>query len=90
MSRALGIYIIVEKIKDAPKKVGGIEIEAKKDNEIRFVSGKVYMVGEAIEWKGEPLVEGDTVKYDKMQGHGVVLDGKDYHVLKLQDIAIVC
>ena len=47
--KAINYYIIIEKIKEAPKKVGGIELTEKQDTDIRYLKAKVISVGNKIE-----------------------------------------
>ena len=47
--KAINYYLIVDKIKEAPKKVGGLELTEKQDSDVRYLKGKVISTGNLIE-----------------------------------------
>ena len=83
--KAINYYVVVDKIKEAPKKVGGLELTEDQNKDVRYLKGKVISAGNLV----ENLNEGDIVYYDKMGGHGIEWKGKLYYVLKLSDIVLV-
>ena len=83
--KAINYYIVIEKIKEAPKKVGGLELTEDQNKDIRYLKGKVISTGNLV----ENLNENDIVHYDKMAGHGIEFNDKLYYVLKLGDIVLV-
>ena len=76
--KAINYYLVIEKIKEAPKVVGGIEMTEKQDSDIRYLKAKVVGVE-----------EGDFIRYDKHAGHGIEWDNKLFHVISAGDIVIV-
>jgi|TARA_R100000541_G_scaffold25957_2_gene35537 chaperonin GroES len=83
--KAINYYLVVDKIKEAPKKVGGLELTETQNKDIRYLKAKVISVGDQV-----PLIkEGDVVWYDKHAGHGIEWGDKLYLVLKVPDIVIV-
>jgi co-chaperonin GroES (HSP10) len=83
--QAINYYLVVDKIKEAPKKVGGLELTESQDKDVRYSKGKVISVGDQV-----PVVKvGDTIRYDKHAGHGVEYDEKLYYVIKISDVVIV-
>ena len=83
--KAINYYLVVDKIKEAPKKVGGLELTETQNKDIRYLKAKVISVGDQV-----PLIkEGDIVWYDKHAGHGIEWNDKFYFVLKVPDIVIV-
>ena len=83
--QALNFYVIIDKIKEAPKKVGGLELTEKQNKDVRYIKGKVISVGENV-----PNVKpGDVVRYDKHAGHGIEYDEKLLFVIKATDIVII-
>lgn len=83
--QAISYYVIVDKIKEAPKKVGGLELTEAQDKDVRYLKGKVISVGDQV-----PVVkENDIVRYDKHAGHGIQYKDKLYYVIKVSDIVIV-
>jgi co-chaperonin GroES (HSP10) len=83
--QAINYYLVVEKIKEAPKKVGGLELTESQDKDIRYLKGKVISVGDQV-----PVVKkDDIVRYDKHQGFGIEYEEKLYYVIKISDVVIV-
>ena len=83
--RAINYFVVIEKIKEAPKTVGGLELTESQNSDVRYLKGKVISAGNLV----ESLKKGDIVYYDKHNGHGIEWKDKLYHVLKLGDIVIV-
>ena len=83
--QAINYYLVVDKIKVAPKKVGGLELTESQEKDVRYSKGKVVSVGDQV-----PVVKvGDTIRYDKHAGHGIEYDEKLYYVIKISDVVIV-
>jgi co-chaperonin GroES (HSP10) len=83
--KAINYYIVLEKMKEQPKSVGGIELLEKYDKDTRYSKAKVISVGDKV----EAVKQDDIVWYDKHNGHGIQFDKKLYHVVNLGDIVIV-
>ena len=83
--KAIDYYVVVEKIKEAPKKVAGLELTEDQNKDVRYLKGKVVSVGHLAEM----LSKDDIVYYDKHTGHGIEWKNKLYYVLKLGDIVLV-
>lgn len=83
--QAISHYLVIDKIKEAPKKVGGLELTESQNKDVRYLRGKVISVGDLI----PNIKEGDTVRYDKHAGHGIEYDEKLYYVIKISDVVII-
>ena len=83
--QAINYYLVIEKIKEAPKKVGGLELTEDQNKDVRYAKGKIISVGNKVEM----LKADDVVHYDKHAGHGIEWKDKLYYVLKLGDIVLV-
>tara|TARA_B100001564_G_scaffold281577_1_gene244000 strand:+ start:684 stop:941 length:258 start_codon:yes stop_codon:yes gene_type:complete len=83
--QAVNYYIVIEKIKEAPKKVGGLELTEDQNKDVRYAKGKIISTGDKVEM----LNTGDIVHYDKHAGHGIQWKDNLYYVLKLGDIVLV-
>ena len=83
--KAINYFVIVDKIKEEPKKVGGLELTEKQNKDVRYVKGRVVSVGDQIDM----LQDGDLVRYDKHAGHGIEWNDKLYYVLKISDIVLI-
>ena len=83
--KAVNNYIIIEKIKEEPKKQNGLLITDNHTKDIRYLRGKVISVGNLV--KG--VTNDDVIYYDRHAGHGVEYNQTMYHVIKEQDVVIV-
>jgi co-chaperonin GroES (HSP10) len=83
--KAINYYIIIDKIKEAPKKVAGLELTESQNKEERYLKARVISVGNLV----EGILPDQIVRYDKHAGHGIEFDNKLYYVIKLQDIVVV-
>ena len=83
--QAVNYYIVIEKIKEAPKKVGGLELTEDQNKDVRYSKGKIISAGDKVEM----LNTGDIVHYDKHAGHGIQYKDKLYFVIKASDIVLV-
>ena len=46
--KAINYYIIVEKIKEEPKKVGGLELTESQNSDVRYLKAKVISTGNLV------------------------------------------
>jgi|TARA_R100001509_G_scaffold15534_1_gene7894 co-chaperonin GroES (HSP10) len=83
--KAINHYVVIEKIKEAPKKVGGLELTEDQNKDVRYLKGKVISAGPMADM----LKKDDIVRYDKHAGHGIEWKDNLYYVLKLGDIVLV-
>ena len=83
--KAINYYVIVDKIKEEPKKVGGLELTEKQNTDVRYAKGRVISFGNQIDM----LQGGDIVRYDKHAGHGIEWNDHLYYVLKISDIVLI-
>ncbi|MGY8864910.1 MAG: hypothetical protein ACKVJK_04680 [Methylophagaceae bacterium] len=83
--QALGYNVVVDKVKESAKIVGGLELTEKQDTDVRYIKGTVISIGEEV-----PVIKvGDTVRYDKHAGHGIKVTDKLLFVMKAADIVII-
>jgi len=83
--RAVNHYVVIDKIKEAEKKVGGLIITEDNNTEVRYFKGKVVSAGNLV----EGIETNDIVWYDRHAGHGIEYDDKFYFVIKASDIVLV-
>ena len=83
--QAINQYVVINKIKEAPKNVGGLELTESQDKDTRYLKGEVISVGDQV-----PVVKkGDIVRYDKHAGQGIQYKDILYYVIRVSDIVIV-
>jgi co-chaperonin GroES (HSP10) len=80
--KAINKYVIVDKIKEGPKMMGGLEIAETQDKETRYIKGKIVSI--AIDNLG--INAGDIVLYDKMAAHAQQFEGKTYYIMSIGDL----
>ena len=83
--KAVNYYLIVEKLKEEPKKVGGLILTEEVDDDNRYLKAKVISVGNTV----EGIQEKDIVYYDKHAGHGIQHKDKFYQVIKQVDVVLI-
>ena len=66
--RAVNNYIIIDKEKIGPKKVGGLILTENLDSDNRYIKATIISVGNLV--KG--LKEDDVIYYDKHQGRVLI------------------
>ena len=83
--KAVNNYIIVKKIKQGPKTVGGLILTEDIDAENRYIKATVISLGSLV----EGINEKDVVYYDKHAGHGVQYKDILYHVIRSGDVVLI-
>tara|TARA_Y100001938_G_C7746624_1_gene261896 strand:+ start:239 stop:496 length:258 start_codon:yes stop_codon:yes gene_type:complete len=83
--KAVNYYLVVEKLKEEPKKVGGLILTEEVDSDNRYLKAKVISVGNTV----EGIKEKDIVYYDKHAGHGIQHKDKFYQVIKQIDVVLI-
>ena len=83
--KAVNHYIIVEIIKEGPKKIGGLIMTEDLDSDNRYIKAKVVSIGNLV----EGIKENDIIYYDKHAGHGIQHKDKFYGVIKQQDVVLI-
>ena len=83
--KAVNHYIIIEQIKEGPKKVGGLILTDEVNEDNRYLKAKVVSVGNLV----EGINENDVVYYDRHAGHGIQHKDKFYGVIKQMDVVLI-
>ena len=83
--KAVNNYIIVENIKQGPKKVGGLLLTEETDLDNRYIKAKVISIGNLV----EGIKEGDNIRYDKHAGHLVEHDKTMFYVIRSGDVVLI-
>ena len=83
--KAVNHYIIIDPIKNEPKKVGGLILTDEVNEDNRYLKAKVVSVGNLV----EGINENDVVYYDKHAGHGIQHKDKFYGVIKQLDVVLI-
>ena len=83
--KAVNHYLVIERIKDEPTKVGGLILTEETDVDNRYLKAKVISIGNNV----EGIQENDIIHYDKNAGHGIQHKDKFYHVIKQIDVVLI-
>ena len=83
--KAVNHYIIIDLIKNEPKKVGGLILTDEVNEDNRYLKAKVVSIGNLV----EGIHIDDIVYYDKHAGHGIQHKDKFYGVIKQQDVVLI-
>ena len=83
--KAINDYVIIDKIKEGPKKVGGFILTDETDETNRYKKASVISVGELVGM----VKTGDSVYYDAIAGHDIAYNDNMYRVIRSRDIVMV-
>ena len=83
--KAVNHYIIVQTIKEEPKKVAGLIMTEELDDENIYIKPKVISAGNLF----EGIKEKDIVYYDKHAGHGVQYKDMLYQVIRSGSVVLI-
>ena len=83
--KAVNHYLIIEQIKEGPKKIGGLILTDEVNEDNRYIKAKVISIGHNV----EGIKENDVVYYDKHAGHGIQHKDKFYYVIKNIDVVLI-
>ena len=83
--QAINDYVIVDIIKEGPKKVGGLILTDETDESNRYRKANIISVGEQV----KIVKSGDTIYYDGIAGHDIAYNDEMYRVIRARDIVIV-
>ena len=83
--QAVNDYVIVDKIKKGPKKVGGLILTDQTDETNRYKKANIISVGDQV----EVVKKDDIIYYDAIAGHDIAYNDTMYRVIRARDIVIV-
>ena len=83
--QAVNDYVIIDIIKEGPKKVGGLILTDETDETNRYKKAKIVSIGEMVK-----MVEvGNSIYYDAIAWHDIAYNDNMYRVIRARDIVIV-
>ena len=83
--KAINDYVIVDIVKEEPKKVGGLILTDETDETNRYKKATIVSVGNLV----EIVTKGDVIFYDKHAGHDIGYNDELYRVIRMRDIVLV-
>ncbi len=79
--KALNDYIILREIKEGAKETkGGLLLAEKHREDLRYREGEIYDSAPDI------LKKGDIVRYDRVAGYDMDIDGEVFKVIRLPNV----
>ena len=83
--QAVNDYVIVDRIKEEPKKISGLILTDQTDEDNRYKKANIISVGNLV----EVVKKGDVIFYDKHAGHDIGYNDELYRVIRMRDIVLV-
>ena len=83
--QAINDYVIIDIIKEEPKKVSGLILTDETDEGNRYKKANIISVGNLV----EGVKKGDVIFYDKHAGHAIGYNDELYGVIRMRDIVLV-
>ena len=83
--QAINDYVIIDKIKEGPKKIGGLILTDETDQTNRYKKANIISVGNLV----EIVKKDDVIYYDGTAGHDISYKDDMYRVIRSRDIVIV-
>ena len=83
--QAVNDYVIVDIVKEGPKKVGGLILTDETDETNRYRKANIISVGNMV----EEDIQGDIIYHDAIAGHDIAYNDTMYRVIRARDIVIV-
>jgi len=82
--KAIGKYVVVKDLHEEITSSSGLVLSSEDTDDLRYQLSSVVASGELVDTVGK----GDSIYYDKHQGHNIRLDGELYHIILERDIVI--
>ena len=83
--QAINDYVIVDIIKEEPKKVSGLILTDETDESNRYKKANIISIGNEV----KVVKKGDVIFYDKHAGHDIGYNDELYRVIRARDIVLV-
>ena len=83
--KAINHYIIIENIKEGPKKVAGLIMTDETASDNRYLKAKIISIGNLV----EGIKEKDIVYYDKHAGHSIQHKDILYQIIRSGDVVLI-
>lgn len=83
--RVLNKFLLVKKVAEQKQTSTGLLLTGADSNDMRYHKAIVYSVGDAV----LGINSEDTILYDKVQSHEIVLDSERYTIIQERDVVCV-
>lgn len=83
--RAVNNFIIIHETVEEKKTESGLLLTVDQTEEMRYGKGTVVEAGDKV----STVKKGDTIYFDKRQGHQVRLEGVLYGIIREPDVVVI-
>ena len=83
--KVLSKYLIVKKINEKKQAGSGLILSGSEVSDMRYHKAIVYKVGDNI----NGINTDDTILYDKIQSHEIILDNERMTIIQEKDVVCV-
>jgi co-chaperonin GroES (HSP10) len=83
--KVLSKYLLVKRVSEQKQTSTGLLLTGADSNDMRYHKAIVYKVGDNI----LGINESDTILYDKVQSHEVILDNERMTIIQEKDVVCV-
>jgi|TARA_R110000823_G_C15775841_1_gene484580 co-chaperonin GroES (HSP10) len=83
--KAVNHYLVIERIKEEPVKIGGLIFTEKTDEDNRYLKAKIISIGNLV----EGIEKNDIIHYDKHAGHSIQHKDNYYYVIRQMDVVLI-
>ena len=83
--RVLSKYLLVKRVSEQKQTKSGLLLTGEDSNDMRYHKAIVYKVGDNI----NGINTEDTILYDKVQSHEVILDNERMTIIQERDVVCV-
>jgi co-chaperonin GroES (HSP10) len=83
--KAIGKYIVIDKINEEVKTESGLLLSASDVKDFRYEKGIVVTAGTEV----SSIVEGDEIYYDKGHSYTMMIDNVKRTIIRENDVVVV-
>ena len=83
--RVLSKYLLVKRVSEQKQTSTGLLLTGEDSNDMRYHKAVVHSVGDSI----TGINPEDTILYDKVQSHEVILDNERMTIIQERDVVCV-
>ena len=83
--KVLSKYLLVKRVSEQKQTKSGLLLTGEDSNDMRYHKAVTYSVGDSI----TGINAGDTILYDKVQSHEVIIDNERMTIIQERDVVCV-
>lgn len=83
--KVLNKFLLVKKVAEQKQTKSGLLLTGEDSNDMRYHKAVTHSVGDNV----LGINPGDTILYDKVQSHDIILDSERYTIIQEKDVVCV-